>query len=180
VSFWQKLLGLLAVVALLVLVQIGLHLHRWHRFGEERVVLHELRERSADAGVEVILTRARADTLARSVADLDEELEHRVAELRAFEGQVQDNRLPPHLYESYRDRMDRFERVLATRDRAADEWRRQLDANRRAVIRYNAIVDTIRTIGASIGEPYYPIPNPAEAAAERGILAPASPPERDP
>jgi hypothetical protein len=172
VSFWQKLFGLLAIVALLVLAQIGMHLHRWYRFGEERVVLQDLRERGTDVGVDVIRSRARADTLSRTVAALDEELERRVAELRAFEEHMEGRRLPRHLYGSYRERMDRFERVLRDRDRAADEWRRQLDENRRAVIRYNAIVDSVRMIGASIGEPYYPIPNPAEAAAERGILAP--------
>jgi hypothetical protein len=85
VSFWQKLFGLLAIVALLVLAQIGMHLHRWYRFGEERVVLQDLRERGTDVGVDVIRSRARADTLSRTVAALDEELERRVAELRAFE-----------------------------------------------------------------------------------------------
>ena len=136
-------------------------------------MLQELRERGADAGVEVIRSRARADTLSRKVAALDEVLERRVEELRAFEPQMEGNRLPRHLYGSYRERMDDFERILRDRDRAADEWRRELDGNRRAVVRYNAIVDSVRVIGASIGEPYYPIPNPAEAAAERGILRPA-------
>ena len=173
VSFWQKLLGLLAILALLSLMQVGLHLHRWYRFGEERMMLHELRERSADAGVAVIRTRARADTLSWAVESLDEELERRVAELRAFEPRMEGNRLPRHLYVSYRELMNDFERILRDRDRAADEWRRELDENRRAVVRYNALVDSVRSIGASIGEPYYPVPNPAEAAAERGILGPA-------
>ena len=62
---------------------------------------------------------------------------------------------------------------MSERNALYREWRGLVDSNRTYVERYNVIVDSIRAAATAMGEPYYPIPTPAEIAARRGAGAEA-------
>ena len=62
---------------------------------------------------------------------------------------------------------------MARRNDSFHTWQEVLARNRSAVDRYNALADSLRAVADVLGDPYYQVPSPLEAAAERSSPSPA-------
>jgi hypothetical protein len=151
-------------------VKLGQEIYRWAAFGEERQQLVALRERVIDAGAEVIRTSTLTDSLKAEIDGVDRELAQQRRSVERYDRYAHGGALPAHLYPSYRAELDRFNRHVEARNQQAERWKAVVESNHEAVRRYNALADSIRTIAARLGEEYYSVPLPAEAAVARGFV----------
>ena len=166
----RRLKALLFLLALVVIAKAGTEWARWVTSEPERTQLHALREEALDAGVEVVRIGSRSDTLFRGIERADSILEQDRARVERYARFARDGSLPSALYAQYRRDLERYNKGVEARNRRVDRWRALRRENERAVARYNRLADSIRAIAATIGEPYYPVPAPIEAAAERGLI----------
>lgn len=162
----------------LLLVILGVKLsdsvYRWLRFGPEREQVKELRTRLVDAGALMVRTRQESDSMRSVVHADDAALEQEQAALRRYDAQAQDGALPPELYERYRGELQRYNDHVVRRNAKLGVWQEILGRNHAAVGRYNVLSDSIRDLATRMGDPYYSVPTPAEAAIERGLLKPVA------
>ena len=49
------------------------------------------------------------------------------------------------------------------------EWRAVVESNHAAADRYNLLADSMRSVAARMGDPYYAVPSPVELAVAHGI-----------
>ncbi|HEX6925769.1 MAG TPA: hypothetical protein VF167_10065 [Longimicrobiaceae bacterium] len=159
---------LFAAVALL-LYNLGRQGYRWVAYAEEREVLRRLTESVDTVALEVMRSQIAADSLRAVIEAADSELREEREALAALERRAEDNRLPPTLYDEYRSVLARYNQHVGERNAVYERWRGVVSRNHAAVERYNAIADSIRTVGAKMGEPYIPIPSPSEVAVEHGL-----------
>lgn len=165
-----RLRTLLIFLVLVVAVNVGRELYDWRAYAEERTQLVGVRSRLLDAGADVVRTRARLDTLRTVIEGEDRKLEQERRALRAYGRKADGGALPPHLYEAYRVDLERYNEHVARRNESFQEWEAVIARNHAAVDRYNALADTLRALAGVMGEPYYPVPSPIEAAEERGLI----------
>jgi len=163
----------------LLLVILGVKLsdsvYRWLRFGPEREQVKTLRTELVDAGARMVRTRQESDSMRAVLRQADAALEHEQQALRRYDALAHDGALPPELYEQYRAELTRYNAHVAERNARLGDWQEILARNHEAVTRYNVLGDSIRDLAARMGDPYYAVPSPAEAAVERGILKPVAP-----
>lgn len=165
----EQLRFLVSVLGLVILFLVARELYRWVAYREERALIVALRTDVVDAGARVTVTRQQLDSLRTALASVDVRLEREVDVLRGYERRARHRRLPPDVYEKYlRDRA-RYERVLEERNALVRTMSGVLDVNHSAVERYNTLADSVRAVAARVGDPYYRVPLPVEAAMERGI-----------
>jgi hypothetical protein len=168
---------LLAVLLAVVLVKVGHETYRWWAYAEEREQLRALTTRLEEAGFDVVSTQLAADSLRRGMLRTDSVLDLTRQRVGEYERRAEGGTLPPHLFEGYRTELATFNRRVAERNETLYRWEEVVTRNHVAVGRYNAIADSMRLLATGIGEPYFPVPSPLEAAARRG-LAPAMEAER--
>jgi hypothetical protein len=163
----------------LLLVIVGVKLsdsvYRWLRFGHERELVKSLRTELVDAGVQMVRTRQESDSMRAVLHAADTALEREQHALRRYDALAHDGALPPDLYERYRAELTRYNAHVAERNARLGDWQEILARNHAAVSRYNVLGDSIRDLAARMGDPYYSVPTPAEAAMERGLLKPVAP-----
>lgn len=165
-----RLRTLLIFLVLLLAVNVGKELYDWRAYAEERTQVVEVRSRLVEAGADVVRTRARLDTLRTVIEGEDRKLEEERRMLRAYGRKADGRALPSHLYEAYRVDLERYNEHVARRNERFQQWEEVIARNHAAVDRYNALADTLRALAAVLGEPYYPVPSPIEAARERGLI----------
>lgn len=162
----------------LLLVIVGIKLsdsvYRWLRFGPEREQVKMLRTHLVDAGALMVRTRQESDSMRTVLRADDAALEQEQAALRRYDAQAQDGALPPDVYERYRGELKRYNDHVVRRNAKLSVWQEILSRNHAAVGRYNVLSDSIRDLATRMGDPYYSVPTPAEAAIERGLLKPAT------
>lgn len=144
-----------------VLVQLAHGAYRWFAFAEERAILRRLDPRMEVAGLEVVRTQLRVDSLRREILALDRELKAQGLEMERDDGNGGRRW-------SIRE-VEIYNRSVRERNRKVDEWRDAVEASRNAVSRYNRLADTIRLVAGRMGEQHYRIPTPAEAAQHLGL-----------
>lgn len=166
----DRLRGLLLILVVIVGAKAVQQAYRWFAFGSERAQLEAMRERVADAGVDVVMTAAKADTLHRAIKQMDRDLETKQRAVHRYGRYAQDGALGAHLYDSYRADLAEYNALVTERNARLEEWKAVIAHNQAAVNRYNSLADSIRAVAGRIGDPYFPIPLPVEAAAERGLL----------
>lgn len=166
----QRAKALLLLLGLVIAAKAGTDWWRWVGSEPERTRLGALREQVIDAGAEVVRTGSRSDTLFRAIERTDSVLEDQRARVEQYGRYARDGTLPSALYARYRQDLARYNTAVEARNRQVARWRTVRRENEQAVANYNRIADSIRGIAESIGEPYYPIPAPIEAAAERGLI----------
>ncbi|MBV9774243.1 MAG: hypothetical protein JO040_09860 [Gemmatimonadetes bacterium] len=142
----------------------------WFAYADDRARLTAMRTRLVDAGVEVLRSRARLDTLRTRIQGEDRKLEEERRELNAYGKNSRGGELSMPLYEAYRSDLGRYNEHVGRRNDQFHEWETVLERNHAAVDRYNALADSVRGIAKTLGDPYYPVPTPLEAAAERGVV----------
>jgi hypothetical protein len=166
----KRIVALLSFLVAVLALKLALEAYRWTAYSEERALLLELREEIVDAGAEIIRTSMTADSLRQLVDSDDREIEQERRVVERYSAFAYRGALPNHLYGSYRLDIDSYNRRLATRNRRADEWKEISRRNHAAVEQYNRLADSVRVIAERIGDPYFPVPLPAEAALERGLV----------
>jgi len=169
-SIWTTRTRLLLVAAALLLVfKLGQEVYRWAVFGEERDSLRRLSVVLESTALNVMRTQLVADSLHRAIYLLDEHLEAERSALASFGHRARRGDLSTLAYDRYRELLDAFNRKVAARNESYERWKGVVDNNHRSVEGYNLLVDSIRSIGRAIGEPYISIPSPAEVAVRHGL-----------
>lgn len=167
--------GLLVVLLGLILLRVGQEGYRWWAYADERDQLRELTARLEEVGFEVVWTQLAADTLRQRIEEADSMLRSARVRVDGYERRAERGTLPTHLYEGYRSELDAYNREARGRNAGVRRWEEVVVRNHAAVTRYNALADSIRTVAAAIGEPYYPVPTPLEVAARRGLVPARAP-----
>lgn len=161
---------LLFLLLLVVAGKLAKEGYDWFAYADDRTRLRAMRTRLVDAGVEVLRSQARLDTLRREIQGEDRKLEEERRGLKAYGKHSRGGELSMPLYEAYRGDLERYNEHVGRRNERFHEWEGVLERKRSAVSRYNALVDSVRRIAGELGDPYYPVPTPLEAAAERGVV----------
>lgn len=159
-----------AVLALLVATKLSHEAYRWYAFAEERTRIDVLRSELGDAGVEIVRTQLAADSLRERIESIDVELEVARRQMAGLERHSVDGALPPDLYAVYERQLEGYNGRVGARNEEFEEWREIVARNHAAVRHYNELADSIRALASAMGEPYYPLPTPAEIAVERGAV----------
>ena len=154
---------------LLVVMELTHDVYRLFAFAEERTQLRVLNDVVGDAGVEVIRTQLRADSVRNQLEAMDAELEEARRVFEALDARASRGRLTAAHAAEYRARVADYNRRVAVKNFWLGEWERVLADNRQAVRRYNDLADEIRGIAATMGEQHYNIPTPVEAAVRSGL-----------
>lgn len=166
----QRIAALLALAGALILGKVAQQVYRWYAFREERAQLGALRVELVDAGADLFRVQARLDTLHREIAREDSVLRVEEKRVTRYDRYAKDGELTEGLYGVYRRDLDRYNEHVRDRNTRFEAWRRAIGAESVAVARYNLLSDSVSRIAARMGDPYYPIPRPVEAAAERGLV----------
>jgi chromosome segregation ATPase len=157
---------------LLLALKVAGELYDWAAHRQERERLGAVRERLVDAGVALIRAEARLDTLRRELEGGSQVLEEERSALDAYEARMKTDPLPPEGYALYRDRVERFNRRAERHNAKLREWNAAVARKEEALGRYATLADSARALARALREPLYPIPSPAEAAVERGVIRP--------
>ncbi|HET7463227.1 MAG TPA: hypothetical protein VFJ82_18375 [Longimicrobium sp.] len=159
-----------------LLVVIGIKLtdsaYKWARYGPEREQVKRMRAQLVDAGASIVRTRQASDSMRAVLRAEDEALEREQRALRRYDDYAHDGALPTGLYERYRAELTRYNEHVASRNARLSEWQDVLERNHTVVSRYHLLSDSIRDLATRMGDPYYEVPTPAEAAIERGVIKP--------
>ncbi len=162
------LMVLLAVVG----VKLSEQLYRYVAYRDERQQVGEIRERLLDSGVELTLTRAESRQQRDSLEADDRRLDDERRALSRFDRMSQGGYLPSGVYPRYKAELERYNRHVVERNARLRRYHQARERYVAAVDRYNAQADSLRTLAARMGEPYYTVPSPLEAAVQRGVLKP--------
>jgi hypothetical protein len=160
----------------LLLVILGVKLsdsvYRWLRFGPERAQVQVLRASLVDAGAQYIQTRQKGDSMRAVLRGEDEQLEVEERRLRRYDGYASDGGLPPDVYQRYREDLTRYNRHVTERNARLADWQEIQARHNAAASRYTVLADSLNALATRMGDPYYAVPTPLEAAIERGIVKP--------
>ncbi|HVG44577.1 MAG TPA: hypothetical protein VM890_07600 [Longimicrobium sp.] len=160
----------------LLLVILGVKLsdsvYRWLAFGEEREQVKVLRSGLVDAGAQYVRTRQEGDSMRAVLRAEDAQLEVEERRLRTYDGYASGGGLPPDVYERYRADLTRYNRHVTERNAKLADWQEIQARHNAAASRYTVLADSLNALATRMGDPYYAVPTPAEAAIERGIIKP--------
>jgi hypothetical protein len=168
----RRIHPLLFLLLVIVGVKLSEQVYRWLAFGDEREQVVVLRDSLVVAGAEIVRTRTASDSMRAVMRAEDAALEEELRALRRYNRQARDGALPPDLYARYREELTRHNLHVTERNARLRDWQQILARNHSAVDRYNVLADSIREIATRMGDPYYAVPTPAEAAVERGLIKP--------
>jgi hypothetical protein len=168
----KRIWTVLAFAGALLGAKLAHELYRWVAYAEERALLLELREQVVDAGAELIRATLSADSLHAIIQADDRALRSGERGVERYERFARDGALPGHLYDAYRADVSAYRQQVAQRNRRAEEWNALTARRRGAAERYDLLADSVRSIAARIGDPFFPVPLPAEAALEQGVEPP--------
>ena len=158
----------------LFLVILGVKLsdsaYRWLAFGEERAQVKVLRSNLVDAGAQYVRTRQEGDSMRAVLRVEDEQLEAEERRLRRYDSYASGGGLPPDVYERYRADLTRYNRHVTERNAKLADWQEIQARHNAAASRYTVLADSLNALATRMGDPYYAVPTPAEAAIERGVI----------
>ncbi|HYW06089.1 MAG TPA: hypothetical protein VE913_03980, partial [Longimicrobium sp.] len=80
--------------------------------------------------------------------------------------------LPTAIYRRYQADRRRYDRKVMDRDALFRAYQQSHARYASAADSYTARADSVRNLATLMGEPYYAVPTPLEAAVQRGVLKP--------
>lgn len=163
---------LLFLLLVIVGVKLSDSVYRWLAFGPERARVQVLRTGLVDAGAQYVRSRQEGDSMRAVLRAEDEALEAEEHRLRRYDGYATGGGLPPDVYERYRADLTRYNRHVTERNTKLADWQEIQARHNAAASRYTVLADSLNTLATRMGDPYYAVPTPAEAAIERGIIKP--------
>lgn len=163
---------LLFLLLVIVGVKLSDSVYRWLAFGPERARVQVLRAGLVDAGAQYVRTRQESDSMRAVLHADDDALEHEERLLRRYDDYATGGGLPPDVYARYRDDLTRYNRHVAERNARLSAWQEVQARQNAAAARYTVLADSLHDLATRMGDPYYAVPTPAEAAIERGIIKP--------
>ncbi|MFL5384616.1 MAG: hypothetical protein ACJ8GN_19000 [Longimicrobiaceae bacterium] len=163
---------LLFLLLVILGVKLTDSLYRWARFGPERAQVQVLRSSLVDAGAQYVRTRQAGDSMRALLRAEDEALEAEERRLRRYDDLATNGSLPPEVYARYRVDLTRYNRHVTERNARLADWQEIQARHNAAASRYTVLADSLNALATRMGDPYYAVPTPAEAAIERGILKP--------
>jgi hypothetical protein len=169
----QRVLAMIALVSFIGAIKLGQQLYRWAAFGEERERISALDHSLQEAGLGVIATQVRSDSIRAVIASIDEELAVSRSRLENFERLASSRAISSTVEQAYRRDLAAHNADISRRNELFRAWAEIIGVNHVHVERYNTLVDSIRKLAADMGEPYYPILSPAEIASRNGVPAPS-------
>jgi hypothetical protein len=153
----------------IVAVELAHDVYRLYAFADERAQLRVLNGMVDSAGVAVVRTQLREDSLRTRIEAMDRALENSRGGFDEYDRRARDGSLTGGAYEQYRARIARYNDRLAVRNAWVARWQRAVSDNRGAEKQYQALAEQIRSIAAEMGEQHYNIPSPVEAAVKNGM-----------
>ena len=163
---------LLFVLVAIVGVKLSEQLYGLVAHREERALAAELRQRLLDSGADLVVLRARTDSLKAEIERADGELEREQATIHRYHREARRGALDQADYARYGAQVSRYNLHVVSRNATLRELEalhaRQLGAS----ARYNGLADSLHTLAVRMKQPYYQVPTPLEAADERRRAAP--------
>jgi Ni/Co efflux regulator RcnB len=166
---YPRLAVLVIVAFAVVAAQTAYHTWDWYRHREERAQLTELRERVVDAGAAMVIEHMEAERLRATLEVDDLTLERKTRLVDSYSRYARGLELPAHLHGAYMQDREDLKTHILERNARLEELRSALARRSSAADLYQSLSDSLRALSLSAGDPFYPIPLPAEAAAERGV-----------
>ena len=164
---------LLFVLLVVIGVKVSEQVYRVFAFADEREQVVVLREKLLDAGAGVEVARAEARRMRARLEEEDAKLEEEREHLERYERLAQDGRyLPADVYAAYKAELETYNRHVVERNALNRRLGDIQDRSMLAAESYDALADSIRDLAARMGEPYYSVPTPVEAAIQRGTIKP--------
>lgn len=163
---------MLLVLLVVVGVKLSEQLYRWVAFRDERAQVGALRERLLDSGAELTLSREESRRLRLVMEAEDRGLEEERRKLMRYNRYSHGGYLSSAVYDAYKEELERYNGHVVERNGRLRAYQAAHDRYATAVDRYNARADSVRDLATRMGEPYYAVPTPLEAAVQRGVLKP--------
>ena len=155
----------------LIAVELTHDVYRYYAYAGERAQLRILNETVDAAGLEVVRTQLKADSLLATIRAMDDTIEGSRDGFADYDRLAVDGALTPRAYREYRARIVRHNDRVGVRNSWYARWQAAVGANRDAVRQYNRISEEIRVTAERMGELHYNIPSPVEAAVRNGLRA---------
>jgi hypothetical protein len=161
---------LLFVLLAVVGVKASEQLYRFVAFRDEREQVRVLRDRLLDAGARLEMARAERTAAQEQLQKEDERLEEERGELMQLQRGLEVGPLTPDEYERYRTALETYNHHVVARNGRVQQYQAIRDRWATSVESYAVLADSMREIAARMGEPYYTVPTPLEAARVRGVI----------
>ena len=156
---------LLFVLLVIVGLKASEQLYGVVAFGDERREVRRLLGQLAAVGGEMVAVSAQMDSLRERLAGDDAVLEGELASLQRYYRQSRHNRIPLEIYPDYMAELTRYNLHVESCNALQRRWQ-ELRAQRESLaVRYGGAADSIQALAVRMGEPFYQVPTPAEAAA---------------
>lgn len=163
---------LLFVLLAVVGVKVSEQLYRYVAFRDERQAVGVLRDRLLDAGARLELARADHRRHRDALAAEDDRLETERKRLMRLQRGVEVGPVSEAQYEQYRMALEAYNRHVVDRNGRHQEYQAVRDGWVRSMEDYASLADSLQEIARRMGEPYYSVPTPLEAAVARGVIKP--------
>ena len=155
----------------LIAVELAHDAYRYYAYAGERTQLRVLGTMVDAAGLEVVRTQLKADTLLSRIKAMDDTLEGSREGFDDYDRLALDGELSQRAYREYSSRVSSYNDQVGVRNSWYLRWQHAVGENRDAVKNYNRLSEEIRTTAARMGELHYNIPSPVEAAVRNGLRA---------
>jgi hypothetical protein len=163
---------LLIVLLAVVGVKVSEQLYRFVAFRDEREQVKVLRDRLLDAGARLELARGERGRARDALEAEDDRLEAERRRLMLLQGTLEGGQVTAAQYERYRIALETYNRHVVARNGRYQQYQEIRDRWAVSVESYASLADSIREVAARMGEPYYTVPTPLEAAMARGVIKP--------
>ena len=163
---------LLFVLLVIVGVKASEQLYSLVAFRDERAQVRGVRDALAESGARIVETEARLKEMRAALQAEDVALERELRSLQRYYRQARGNALPAAIYDDYSVDLARYNAHVSQRNTMLAELDGVRDGYVADLRRYDQLADSIHALAVRMGEPYYQIPSPLEAATQVPRTAP--------
>jgi hypothetical protein len=163
---------LLFLMLAVVGVKMSEQLYRFVAFRDEREQVRVLRDRLLDAGASLELARAERGHARDALEAEDGRLEVERHRLMRLQHGLEDGDVSQAEYDRYRAALEGYNGHVMERNGHYQRYQEIRDHWIASVEGYASLADSMRDIATRMGEPYYAVPTPLEAAVARGVIKP--------